>query len=388
MGRSALENAVDAVLDRALAIGRIVGAVILVCHHGTPVYSRAQGFADREAGVPIEVDTVFRLASLTKPLVAATALALVERGRLSLDDAVTTYLPGFRPRLADGREPVITLHHLLTHTAGFGYPEAPASPADTDDERQVDPSWQANVSNGLDQPGLSLSENLRRIASVPLSFAPGAGWRYGVATDVLGAVIEAQYGAPLADAVAEFVTGPLAMVDTAFHVREPSRLAVPYADGTPRAERMSDPQTIQGIRFSPSRAFDDTSFQSGGAGMVGTAGDFMQFLEAIRAGGAPILTAGTVAASSTNLVGALRDYDEPGWGFGLLCAVCVDPVTASTPQAIGTLSWGGVYGHHWFIDPSLGLSCLICTNTALEGCTGQFRSDVRDAVYAALHGTP
>lgn len=391
-GQLSLEDRVDAVIDRALAAGQVVGVVVLVRENGIPVYSRAAGHADREAGTPTAIDTVFRIASLTKPLVAATALALVERGRLGLDDLVTDHLPDFRPRLDDGHEPAITLRHLLTHTAGFGYPEvAQESDGASADEVSEEPAESgmavdrylaARVSSGLDQPGLSLEENLDRIASVPLYFPPGTGWRYGVATDVLGAIIATVHGGSLGEAVSEYVTGPLGMVDTGFHVREPQRLAVPYADGTPRAERMRDPQTIQGFTFSPARAFDDESFQSGGAGMVGTVGDFMKFLEVIRTGGAPILSTETVEVALANHVGLLRD-EEPGWGFGLLSGVLFDPVAGATPQAVGTINWGGAWGHQWFLDPEAGVSAAMFTNTALEGCWGQFPLEVRDAIYAA-----
>jgi CubicO group peptidase (beta-lactamase class C family) len=379
MGFAAL---VDAVVDAGLAAGRVVGVVVLVRERGTLVYERAAGYADREAGTPMAVNTVFRIASLTKPLVAVTALALVERGRLRLDDPVTRFLPGFRPRLVDGSAPVILIRHLLTHTAGFGYPEAPGPEQDAGSGLPVDRYWAAGVSTGLDLPGMSLEDNLRRIASVPLYFPPGEGWRYGVATDVLGAVIAAVHGGSLAQAVSEFVTGPLSMNDTAFTVRDRSRLAVPYADGNPRATRMTDPQILQGFRLSPSRAFDDESFQSGGAGMVGTAPDFMAFLETIRTQGEPILRHSTVQSAGMNQVGDLR-AEEPGWGFGFLSGVLIDPQTAATPQAPGTLNWGGVWGHQWFVDKSAGLSVTICTNTALEGCTGRFPLEVRDAIYAA-----
>src|SRR6185436_13403676 len=115
-------QALDAVIDEALVTGRVVGAVVLVREHGTLGYERAAGYRDREAGLPTALDTVFRWASLTKPLVSATALALVERHRLTLEDPVTEFLPGFMSRLLDGTSPPITLRRLLTHTAGLGYP--------------------------------------------------------------------------------------------------------------------------------------------------------------------------------------------------------------------------------------------------------------------------
>ena len=361
---------VDAVIDDAVAAGRIVGTVVLVAENGVPVYERAAGYADRESGMRTSIDTVFRLASLTKPLTAATALALIERGLLSLDDPIARYLPTFLPRLADGTAPDIQVRHLLTHTAGFGYPTLLPD----------DPYRAARVSTGLDQPGLTLEENLDRIASVPLYFAPGSSWRYGVATDVLGAVIQAVVGASLGNAIAEYVIDPLGMRDTRFTVDEPERLATPYADGTPRAVRMTEPFPVRDLIFSPARAFDETSFQSGGGGMVGTARDFMRFLEAVRCGGAPILERRTVDMASSNQVGTFRERDDPGWGFGFLSGVLVDPERARWPSHTGTLRWGGVWGNSWFIDPVAGVSVVSLSNTALEG-QGAFREQVADAIY-------
>ena len=308
-----VQQAIDAVIDEALGAGRVVGAVVLVQHHGEPRYARAAGHADREAGTHITLDTVFRWASLTKPVVAATALALIERDRLNLDDPVTLFLPDFQPRLPNGSAPTITVRHLLTHTAGLTYPSLAPD----------DPYLAAGVSQGLDQPGMSMQENLRRLASAPLYFPPGSAWRYSLATDVLGAIIAVVNGTSLADAVATYVTDPLRMVDSAFVVREPARLAIPYADGNPRAVRMSEPHRVGEIVFSPARAFDQRSFQSGGGGMVGTAGDFLTFLETLRTGGAPILTPETVELASRNQVGSLREQDDPGWGFVFLLGVII-----------------------------------------------------------------
>jgi CubicO group peptidase (beta-lactamase class C family) len=372
-GAALVQQAIDAVVDEALQSGRVVGAVVLVRDRGELVYARAAGYADREAGIPMALDTVFRWASLTKPVVAATALALMERGRLDLDDPVTRFLPDFEPRLPDGSAPRISVRHLLTHTAGHGYPSLAAD----------DPYVAAGVSGGLDQPGMSMQENLRRIASAPLYFRPGSAWRYSVAIDVLGAIIAVVHGTSLADAVASFVTDPLRMLDSGFVVREPARLAVPYADGNPRAVRMEEPHRVEDLVFSPARAFDERSFQSGGGGMVGTAGDFMTFLETLRIGGTPILTRETVELASRNQVGRLREQDDPGWGFGFLSAVLTDPERARSPAHAGTLSWGGVYGHSWFCDPAAELSVVGLTNTALEGCMGSFPVNVQAAIYAS-----
>jgi CubicO group peptidase (beta-lactamase class C family) len=298
----------------------------------------------------------------------------VECGRLDLDDPVTAFLPDFRPCLPDGTSPTIRIRHLLTHTAGLAYPSLDPS----------DPYVTAGVSQGLDQPGLSMQENLGRLASVPLCFAPGTAWRYSMAIDVLGAVIAAVHGASLADAVATYVTGPLGMVDSGFVVQDPVRLATAYADGESRAVRMGEPHRVGELVFSPARAFDERSFQSGGGGMVGTANDFMTFLEALRTGGQPILRPDTVELALRNQVGALREAESPGWGFGYLCGVLLDARRAGSPAAEGTLSWGGVYGHSWFQDRAAALSVVSLTNTAVEGCMGLFPEQVQGAVYSSL----
>ena len=122
--------------------------------------------------------------------------------------------------------------------------------------------------------------------------------------------------------------------------------------------------------------------------MVGTADDFITVLETLRTGGAPILTHETVELASRNQVGSLREQEEPGWGFGFLSAVLIDPGQAGSPAAPGTLDWGGIYGHSWFLDPVCGLSVVSLTNTALEGCMGAFPADIEAAIYAATRATP
>jgi CubicO group peptidase (beta-lactamase class C family) len=372
---SGLKPRLDAVIERAVAEERIVGAVVLVAADGRRVYARAAGFADRETGRAMTADTIFRLASVTKPIVSVAALALAEAGLMRLDDPVTRFLPDFRPQLPDGRAPTITIRHLMTHTAGlsYGFGEAPDGPY-----------RRAGVSDGLAEPGLSMAENLARIVSAPLLFEPGTAWRYSVATDVLGAAMAAAAGLPLPAVVERLVTAPLGMVDTAFSVRDAERLAVPYADAEPRPARMGEPHVLPfeggALVYSPARAFDPASFPSGGAGMVGTAGDVMTLLEAVRTGGAPVIGPASVAALTTNAIGDL-DLGEPGAGFGLGVSVLKDPPPAGTPQPPGTWQWGGVYGHSWFVDPKRGVTVVILTNTAVAGMAGAFPEAVRDAVY-------
>ncbi|MFL5308557.1 MAG: serine hydrolase domain-containing protein [Polyangia bacterium] len=376
MSNTTPSGRIDAVLEEAVDSRRIVGAAIVVLRAGEPVYRRALGWADREADVPMSASHVFRLASVTKPIVTLAALRLVDMGRLRLDEPVTTYLPDFRPRFAGGDSPVITIAHLLTHTAGLSYQHF---------ERPDGPYHRAGVSDGLDEPGLAMEEELRRIVRAGLAFAPGTQWAYSVALDVVGAVIERVLSQPLPTAVRELVTEPLLMVDTGFSAPAAARLVTPYADGSP-PRRMRDPDVVPfmgmaGIRFSPRRVFDPRSFPSGGAGMNGTADDIARLLEVVRTGPKGLLTPGTARAMMTNQVGDLPVVLGPGWGFGFGGAVLVDPRAAATPQPPGTWSWGGAWGHSWFVDPASELVVVALTNTAVEGLSGRFPTDLRDAVY-------
>ncbi|WP_422928736.1 serine hydrolase domain-containing protein [Singulisphaera sp. PoT] len=374
-----LAKRIDKVLDTAVAEKKLVGAVLIVAKDGQVVYHRAVGLADREANRPMREDDIFRLASMTKTLTSAAALALVDKGKLQLNDPVTKYLPDFRPKLADGKEPTITIHHLLTHTSGLTYGFL---------ETLDGPYHKAKVSDGLDQPGLSLEENLRRIDSVPLSFEPGSAWNYSVSTDVLGAVVASASKMPLPEAIAQLVTEPLKMKETTFYASDPARLVPPYGDGTPQPVRMTDPYSLAfagtgEIRYAPSRVFDRKSFPSGGGGMIGTARDYITLLEAIRKGGDPILKPETTALMTSNRIGSLSILSTfgPGWGFGYGFAVLKDTEKSLGPHSLRTYQWGGAYGHHWFVDPAEKLTVVLLTNTAIAGMAGAIPYNLTAAIY-------
>ncbi|MDB5538583.1 MAG: hypothetical protein JWQ89_310 [Devosia sp.] len=365
-----LAGRIDAVVEGAIANNKIVGSVTLVKRHGELVYAQAAGWFDREAQVPMRRDAIFRLASVTKPIVAATALAMIERRLIGLDNAVSDHLPYFRPKLKDGREARILVRHLLSHTSGLGY-------------RYSNPE----ITTGLQQTELDHEGNLTLIAEEPLLFEPGTGWEYGVNIDVLGAIIAKIHGGTLGEAVGHYITGPLGMKDTGFAVTDLERLAVPYADGPPGLRRMADPDVVinplgEETKFSPSRIFNRKAFQSGGAGMVGAPDDLLTFFETIRIGGGDVLRPETVEMAAQNQIGDLpRRPQDGGQRFGFLSAIVDDPVAANSPVARGTLRWGGVYGHEWSVDPARGITILSMTNTPYEGCNGQYRYDIRDAVY-------
>src|SRR5438445_5698943 len=366
---------IDRVVDTAVEEQRIVGGVIVVAQRGDILYRRAFGLADREQGKATAEGTIFRLSSVTKPIVAAAAMALVETGRIALDDPVTRFLPEFRPKLSGGGQPVITGRQLRTHTAGLAYGFS----------QSVGNAYErAGVSDGLDQPGLSMAENLARIASVPLSCAPGTRWGYSVAMDVLGEIMAKATGAPLPDLVDRLIAQPLAMSDSAFAVRDERRLATPYADGPSGPVRMGEHHFVPFgdglISFATARAFDLACFPSGGTGMNGTAADVLKLLEAVRTRGGPVIRPETARTMTADAIAGI-ETTRPGWGWGLGFAVLRDPAVAQTPQAVGSWRWGGVYGRSWFVDPSAELTVVALTNTAIAGMAGAFPDAVRDAIY-------
>jgi len=365
-----LEARVDAALASALEERRIVGGVLRVARDGALVARRAVGLADREARTPMTESTPFRIASMTKPIEP-------ERGVLSLDDEVARWLPSFAPKL-DGEVVPITVRQLLTHTSGLGYAFL---------EPRSGPYHAANVSDGLDQPGLSLEENLRRLASLPLLFRPGSRFLYSLSTDVLGAIIERASDRSLPEIVARAVTDPLGMRASGFTPSDPELLATPYADGTDEPVRMVDgiyvPFRGGGATFAPSRALDPRSYPSGGAGMVGTAEDFHVFLEALRTRH-PFAATRSIDAMFTDQIAPIASpILGDGWGYGYGAAVLRDSVRAAVPMNPGTVRWGGGFGHSWWVDPVARISVVLLTNTAFEGMTGRLRTDVIHAVYGA-----
>jgi CubicO group peptidase (beta-lactamase class C family) len=365
-----LKHRLDAAIDAALW-SRIVGCVVLVHCDGQAIYARAAGYADREAGRAVREDEIFRLASCTKPIVATTALVMLDRGLLSLDDPVSKYLPFFRPKLADGSTPQILIRHLLTHTSGITY-DVPDS-----------------VSTGSDPgPAMTLEQNLRLLAAAPLHFVPGSAWDYGMSIDVLGGILATINGntSDVEGVVSKYVTGPLGMADTHFWATDTGRLAHPYADGKPEPIRMADPQEVHNDEddpdkidvFSPGRILLRDRPQCSGSSMAGTAGDFVKFLDALTLG--KLLQPATCNAAFANQIGALPREKDPGQKFGFVGAVIEDTHASGWPIE-GMLHWGGIWGNNWIIEPRSRTTVVVMTNTMREGCNGPFREEIRDAVF-------
>lgn len=365
-----LQSNIDAAIDAAL-VNRIVGCVVLVNRNGKEVYARTAGLADREAGRKLERNAIFRLASVTKPIVATATLRMVDLGLLSLDDAVTKYLPYFTPPSPDGVVRPISIRQLLAHSSGLSYETTPK-----------------DVSPGMSGPYISLEENMRRLGKAPLVFAPGTGWAYGTSIDVVGAVIAAINGSTVEAAVNKYAAGPLGMVDWRFTPTDATRVAANYFNGElpkpsivpPNRITMEDNQTTG---WEVDRIFRADAPQSGGGGSCGTADDVMKMLEVYNGGSH--LKASSVEEAFTNQIGSLpRREGDAGKRFTVLGAMIDDPKAAKSPCPVGTLDWGGAWGHNWIIDRTNKLSIAVLTNTAPEGCNGPFREQVRDAVYAAL----
>ena len=358
--------------------GRVTGASLRVVHRGNEICARTAGWADRDAKRPVDDDTIFRLASLTKALTSAAAMVAVERRLLAVDAAVRDYLDWFTPSLPDGGESKMTVRHLMTHTGGLSYGFLGAIDG---------PYVAAGVSDGLDEGRLDLEENIRRLAKLPLIAAPGERWNYSLSTDVLGLLLQTVFGKPLQEVIAETVTGPLGMRDTAY-VTDPQRLVrAYYANGEAEALPMADVQLLPSssggrVRYAPGRAVDSGAFPSGGAGMVGTARDYIAFLEAMRKGGKPLMSNDFARLMTTDCIAPLEVNSlPPGWGFGLGVAVMREPAKTGSPLPVGTWRWSGVYGLTYFVDVENQLTVLSMTNTAGTGAKGHFHDQVIAAVY-------
>ena len=372
---------IDAALNSALNEKRIVGAVIAVMKDGELAHFRPYGLANREQGKPMTEDAIFRLASISKPIVTAAAMRMIELGKFGLDTSVTDFLSDFKPKAPDGSTPTITMRHLLTHTAGLSYDflQPPEGPYNT-----------IPVSAGIDGD-FTMEDNLARIVEAGLTFPPGAAWLYSVAIDVLGAVMAKAEGTDVEGAVQKYVTGPMQMTDTSFYVTDEKRLVQPYSNAAPEPIPIGDnfkQPFVPGcapINLGTSRAFNRNAFQGGGGCMNGKALDIVRMLDAIRAGGAPILSKETTQQMMSNQIGPLRILFDPtgNTAFGFGGSVLLNPAASGSALSPGSWQWGGVWGHSWFIDPTRKLTIVNLTNTTLEGMSGQLPGDVQRAAVGA-----
>jgi CubicO group peptidase (beta-lactamase class C family) len=243
----------------------------------------------------------------------------------------------------------------------------------------------------MDMSGISLAENLRRIASVPLLYEPGTSWGYSLATDVLGALIERVYGEPLDIAVHQLVTGPLAMADTGFIARDAQRVATAYVNDEPQPHPLAEGEIVSpfdgvvGIRYSPQRIFNPQEFPSGGAGMAGTAEDFMRLLEALRQGQGAILPNELIAEMARDRTTNMALPNVPGFGFGLGFSVLRDPTLAASPESEGTWRWEAPMATHGSWIARRGLASSLSPTPCMKACRGA-SSPICAMRSAALRG--
>lgn len=351
----------DRVLQQYVDEGRIAGVVALVLQDGIPVYERAVGWSDKEAGRRMATDTIFRIASQSKAITSAAILSLVEEGKINLNDPVSRFIPAFAKTTvavpsSGGITTVpakrqITIKDLLTHTAGISYGTDPEL-AELYRVKGLGPAagrgW---YTADKDEP---ICQTMERLASLPFKAQPGEAYVYGYNTDVLGCVVERASGAALDEYVRTRITEPLGMKDTRFFLppAQRDRLAAVYSSGSNGLiERAPDGATGQGHYIEgPRRSF------AGGAGLLSTAHDYARFLEMIRNGGAlggvRILAPRTVQLMTTNQVGTLHSPNGLGFGLGFQTT---DRYGANGLDSVGAFGWGGAYGTTYRVDPNARL---------------------------------
>jgi CubicO group peptidase (beta-lactamase class C family) len=363
----------------------IPGAVVLIARGGLVAYAEAFGFRDREAKAPMELDAIFRIASMTKPLTSVAAMILAEEGKLQIAAPVAEYLPEFADRtVGPDRVPAkrtMTVQDLLRHTSGLTYAAFGDSP--------VQMIWRDAQPMTEDQTS---AEMVAKLGSLPLMFEPGTTWEYSMSTDVLGRVVEVVSGQDLAEFIDARISRPLGLRDTGF-----------AATGD-RAARVAEPQAdpATGSRPPMRDVTKPRRWASGGGGAISTAADYLRFCQMLLNGGeldgTRILAPKTVALMASDHLppgcnygdtarprfGALAPVPEMGYGFGLGFAVRTDAGRCPLPGSVGEYFWGGVLGTSFWIDPVEQL-IVVAMMQAPERRL-YYRHLLRPLVYGALVG--
>lgn len=392
-----LDEHMQAMVDH----GQIAGGVTLLARHGHIVHARAFG-ARELGGEPMPIDAIFRIRSETKPVTGVAMMILYERGLWNLDDPISKYVPEFANlRIAAGvdaaGQPILTpisrpptMRELMTHTAGFAYGLAddPSSPAD-----------QAYYRAGVLQSA-SLTDLVQKVSGLPMFSEPGQLWRYSVAADIQGYIVEKLSGESLPVFMEEHIFAPLGMKDTAFYVPEQKigRLAALY-DADPATGKLVP--AVEGAWRDVSRP---PAAPLGGGGLLSTAGDFARFAQMIlnrgELDGVRILRPESVALMTQNhlpagfvvttngTAGVLKPGPRPfpfaaGMGYGLDLAVAVDPAASGAPVGPGTVSWGGSAGTWFWIDPTNDL-LFVGMIQRLGGVGPGLDAQSRALVYQAI----
>ena len=374
---------IAAMLEGPVARGEMAGAATLVWRGGQVVHCAAVGWRDREADVPLTRDSLFRIASLTKPITSVAALMLADEGRIDLDDPISAVAPEFAAprvlRAPDGplddtvaADRPITFADLLTHRAGLTYGAFHPGPLAKAHAAVLGADIDSVVAPGAWIAGL---------AALPLIDQPGAGFHYGHSTDLLGLLIARLEGEPLGAVLQRRIFGPLGMADTGFTVPPDKRDRRAGLYGFDAQGRSIPLATAPGGATVAERPAD-MSFVSAGAGLWSTLDDYLAFARLFLGDGAVdgvrLLKPETMARMTTNqltddqrarasLLG-LPTFDA-GNGFGLGVAVVTDPATASVTRGkggLGTVGWPGAYGGWWQADPTDGSVMILLQHNMVE----------------------
>ncbi len=373
--------------------GKLPGMLTMVARNGDVVFLEAYGWRDVEAQAPVEIDTIFRIYSMTKPVTSVAVMMLHEEGHFQLDAPISDFLPEFAKMAVyvtgAGAEMVteparspITIRQLLTHTSGLTYGFI--------DDTPVGALYKKNRID-FARVGDTLAEVTGRLGRLPLISHPGRAWNYSVSTDVLARLVEVVSGRSFDRFLHERILDPLGMVDTGFRVPADKldRFAALYYRGTDGALRRT--ATMEGSRFAePTTAF------SGGGGLVSTVGDYYRFAELVRRKGAldgvRLLGRKTVEYMTANqLPGDLAAMGQPtfsetsyaGIGFGLGFSVMIDPAKAEVIGSPGEHAWGGMASTAFWIDPVEHLTVILMTQLR-PSRTYPLRRELRIQTYQAL----
>jgi CubicO group peptidase (beta-lactamase class C family) len=386
-----LSDAMRGYVDR----GEVAGVVTLVHRNGREVHADAFGWQDEEAGTPIRRDTIFRIASMTKPVVSVAALMLLEDGKLRLDDPVDRWLPELADRRVmrkpngpiDDTYPAprpITVLDLLTHRPGLASQFADTGPIAAE-------TAGLHIGNALLLKGDSPDEWLARLGKLPLVYEPGAYFNYGFGTDVLGLLVGRIAGTGLEDFLRARLFGPLGMADTGFHVPEGKRDRLSVA-------HMPDPVTGKRVLVDHSRNSpwnDPKPVPSGSAGLVSTSDDYSKFGLMLRdgraAGGERILSRKTIELMTTDFLtqeqrGRLfLGFDM--WaarGFGLGVSITDRLGGQFGLGSVGRFGWGGAFGTTWFNDPKEDLTAVMMIQLMVGPLSPKIEADFGNLIYQAI----
>ena len=339
---------IDDYFQRFVDSGEIAGAVSLVARHGKVVHHSAVGLKYREENLPMTTDTIFALASMTKPIVSTALMMLFEEGRFRLDDPISDWIPEYANHeilVSDGPRQMrvpesrpVTIRHVLTHTSGLTL--SPDNKGLTEEELQ----WVTN--NG--EPFATLGERVARAATIPGAFNPGDHWQYGSSTDYVAVLVEKISGQPLDQFLSERIFEPLGMHDTFYNVPgdKVDRVAARYVPGD---DGMAELQL-------PPQYAEPTSYFPGVSGLNSTSSDYIRYAQMIANGGeldgVRLLGRMTVDLMISNHTGDKDVYIRgPGYGFGLGFGVLADPTVSFDTLSPGSYGWGGAFGTLYYADP-------------------------------------